>query len=185
MRPLAPRERRLVAVGLLVGAAAGLWLGLLSPVIAGFEARAGRRAEQLARYQANQRLLDSLTTLRVEAMEQRRTAALYQITAPTEALAVDALRQRVASLLAADGGTVGAVQPVSVDVPAGWVSVRADGQVNLTQLTAAIRKLENEPPYVVVEYISLGADRAAASGHAAPLDLRLQVSALFHPAAAR
>ena len=60
-----------------------------------------------------------------------------------------------------------------------------DAQINLTQLVAAIRRLENEAPYVVVDYASFGADRALRSGHAAALDARLQISALFHPAPAR
>lgn len=185
MRALAPRERRIVALGLLAGVLALVWLALISPVLDGFDARARRREELLAQYQANQRLLAAMPGLTRTATEQRRTAALYQITAPSAGVAAEALKQRLASTLAAAGGTVGAVQQVQAGAPAGWVSVRADAQISLTQLVASIRQLENEAPYVVVQYISVGADRAASSGHAAPLDVRLQVSALFHPAAPR
>ncbi|MDR3509128.1 MAG: type II secretion system protein GspM [Caulobacteraceae bacterium] len=185
MRPLAPRERRLVAAGLLVAAIAAIWLALISPLIGGFQARAARREQLLARYQTNLRLLDSIPTLRAEATDLRRTAAQYQITAPTQALASQALKQRLAAALGDAGGVVGATQDVQAEVPSGWVSVRADAQINLTQLTQSIRRLENEAPYVVIEYASLGADRALQAGHAAPLDVRIQVSAPFHPAPAR
>lgn len=185
MRPLAPRERRLVAVGLLVGAIALAWLGVLAPVLGGFQARAERRQELIARYRQDQRLLASIPTLRAEALAQRRTVPLYQISAPSASLASDALKQRLASGLAAAGGTVTAVEAIQADVPPGWVSVRADAQITLTQLDESIRRLENEPPYVVVEYASLGAGRALLSGHAAPLDVRLQIAARFHPAPAR
>jgi general secretion pathway protein M len=185
MRPLAPRERRLVAVGILVGLLAAVWFGLIAPVIGGFQSRAERRAQFLARFQIDQRLLAAIPTLRLEADDQRRTAALYQITAPSPALAAEALKARVAAALTDVGGAVADIEPIQADVPPGWISLRADAQINLTQLVAAVRRLENEAPYVVVDYASFGADRALRSGHAAPLDARLQISALFHPAQAQ
>jgi general secretion pathway protein M len=185
MKPLEPRERKLVAVGLLVGAVAVTWLGVIAPLVGGAQARSERRQELLARYQANQRLMAALPSLRAEALVQRRSAALYQITAPTETLATEALRQRLSQALTDAGGTVTAVQPIQSDVPRGWISVRADARINLTQLLASLRRLENEPPYVVVDYASLGAERALLTGHAAPLDVRLQVSALVHAAPPR
>lgn len=185
MRPLAARERRLVAVALLIGAVAAAWLGLISPLIGGFKARAERREQLLTRYRNDQRLLAAIPVLRAEASAQRKSGSVYRITAPSESQAVEALKRRLASTLSEAGGTVSAVQQVQADVPAGWVSVRADAQIDLTQLDASIRRLQNEPPYVVVEYASIGADRALQSGHSAPLDVRLQVSALFHPAPAR
>jgi Tfp pilus assembly protein PilO len=185
LKPLEPRERKIVAVGLLVAAIAGVWLGVVSPLVGGVEARAEKRRELLARYQANQRLMAALPSFRTEALAQRRSAALYQITAPTETQASEALRQRLSQALTDAGGTVSAVQPIQADVPRGWISVRADARINLTQLVASLRRLENEPPYVVVDYASLGADRALLTGHAAPLDVRLQVSALAHTTPSR
>ncbi len=185
MKPLEPRERKLVALGLLAAAVAGVWLGVISPLVGGVQARSEKRRELLARYQANQRLMAALPGFRAEALVQRHTAALYQVTAPTEALATDALRQRLSQALTAAGGAVTAVQPIQSDVPRGWISVRADVRITLTQLLGSLRSLENEPPYVVVDYASLGADRALLTGHAAPLDVRLQVSALLHAAPPR
>lgn len=185
MKPLEPRERKLVAVGLLVATAAGLWLGLVSPLVGGVQARSEKRQELLSRYQANQRLMAALPSFRAEALVQRRTASLYQITAPTEALATEALRQRLSQALTDAGGAVTAVQPIQSDVPRGWTSVRADARITLTQLLGSLRRLENEPPYVVIDYASLGAERALLTGHAAPLDVRLQVSARVHTASPR
>jgi general secretion pathway protein M len=181
MRPLQPRERKIVALGVLVGLLAGIWLALVAPLLDGFQARAQRREQLLSEHQANRRLLDSVPTLQAAALEQRRTASLYQISAPTAAVATEALKQRLSTALSGAGGAVGAVQPVQAGVPAGWVSARAEVQIGLPQLVAAIRQLENEGPYVVVQYLSIQADRAASTGRAAPLDVRLQVSALFRP----
>jgi general secretion pathway protein M len=182
MRPLAPRERRIVALGLLIGVVAIAWLALISPLLDGFHARAQRREELLQQYAAAQRLLGSLTTLERAAADQRRTSYLYQITAPSTNVAADALKQRLADTLTAAGGAVGSIQQVQAGVPPGWVSARVDAQIGLSQLVAAIRQLENEGPHVVVQYLSIEADRAASTGHAAPLDVRLQVSARFRPA---
>jgi general secretion pathway protein M len=184
MRPLEPRERRILALGLLIGVLGLFWLGAVSPVLGGFQARAQRRQDLLAEYQANQDLLASIGALQRGAAEQRRSAALYQITAPSPGVAAEALKQRLAATLTAAGGNVGAVQPVQAGVPAGWVSARADAQIGLPQLVAALRQLENETAYVVVQYLSIEADRAASLGRAAPLDIRIQVSALVRPAAA-
>jgi len=185
MRSLAPRERRLVALGLLVGVVAAVWLLLVAPLVGGFQARAERRETLLAEYQANQRLLASIPSLQRAASQEQATAALYQITAPSTGIAAEALKQRLSATLAGAGGTVAAVQDVQAGVPIGWVSARADARLDLDQFVVAIRQLENEAPYVVVQYISVEADRTAASGHAAPLAVRLQVSALFRPAPAR
>lgn len=185
MKALDPRERRILALGLLVGVIAVIWLALISPLLSDFQNRSRRREESLAQYRTNQRLLASIPALRATAFEQRRTAALYQITAPSQGVAVEALEQRLAASLTESGGTVSAVQQIQADVPPGWISVRADAQIDLTQLATSIRRLENEAPYVVVEYASLSADRALRSGEAAPLDVRLQILALFHSAPAR
>lgn len=185
MRPLAPRERRLIALALLAMVVAGVWLALIAPVLGGFEERAHRREALLAQYRSAQRLIASAPALAAAAREQRRTAALYQITAPTQAVAVDALKQRLTASLSGAGGSVSAVEQVQAEIPNGWVSVRADAQMSLSQFVASIRQLENEAPYVLVQYTSIGADRAASTGHAAPLDVRLQVSALVRSAPVR
>jgi general secretion pathway protein M len=182
MRPLAPRERRIVALALLVAVVALAWLALVSPLLDGFHDRAQRRAELLVQYQADRRLLGSVSALERAAADQRRGGYLYQITAPSANVAADALKDRVGATLTAAGGAVGSTQQVQAGVPPGWVSARVDAQIGLPQLIAAIRELENEGPYVVVQYLSVEADRAASSGQAAPLEVRLQVSALFQPA---
>ena len=117
MKPLNPREQRIVALGLLAAAIAGAWLLLISPVIDGFQTRANQRQQLLARYQDNQRLLASIPMLRAAAQAERRTAAMYQITAPSEAMAAEALKQRLTSTLATTGGAVSAVGGVQHFVP--------------------------------------------------------------------
>lgn len=177
MRPLAPRERRLVAVGVLVGAVVLGWLVVVGPILGGFQARDERRQAALDRHVRDQRLLASLPALRAVLAEQKRTSRAFQITAPSQGLAVDALKQRLVGSLSQEGGVVSGAEEVKADMPAGWVSARADATMTLTQLNAGLRRIENEAPYVVIDYVSINADQAARTGQPGPLVVRLQISA--------
>jgi hypothetical protein len=177
MRPLTPRERRLVAIGLLVAVFAVLWLGVASPVISGFVDRADERQSLLTLYARNERVLAGIPVWREQAEEQRATASKFALTAPTEALAAEALKSRLAKLADDVGGAVQAVQEVQEDVPDGWIRVRADLQLTDGQLYKCLARLESEEPYVVVEHLSIAADHALETGHMGPMAVRIEVSA--------
>src|SRR5579862_9311314 len=177
MKPLTPRERRLVAIGLLVAVFAALWLGVLNPLIGGFVDRASERQSLLALYNRNARALAGIPVWREQAEDQRATAAKFALTAPTEALAAEALKSRLGKLADDVGGAVQAVQEVQEDVPAGWIRVRADLQLTDGQLYKCLARLESEEPYVVVEHLSIAADHALETGHMGPMAVRIEVSA--------
>jgi len=176
MRPLEPRERRIVAIAILVAALFVLYYGLVDPIIGGFIGRAEERSDLVAAYQRNQRVLSGISTWRAEADQQTATQARYSIVAPTKVLAAENLKQRLNRLAAAVGGSVQAVS----DLPSeneNSVRVRADFQLTMTQLYKSLSRLENEAPYVVVGYVSVVADRAVQTGHLATMDVRIEVSA--------
>jgi general secretion pathway protein M len=177
MRPLSPRERRLVAVGVLAGLVCLGWLTVAGPIVGGFQARDERRQAALDRHERNQRLLAGLPVMRAALAEQRRSSRAFQITAPSQAAAVEALKQRLVASLGQEGGLVSAAEEVRADVPAGWVSARADATMTLTQLNASLRRIENETPYVVVDYASINAEQSIRTGQPGPLAVRLQISA--------
>jgi general secretion pathway protein M len=177
MKPLDPRERSLVAIGLLVAAIAVLWLAVISPLIGGFVDRADERETLLGVYARNQRILAGVPVWRQQAEEQRSSAEKFSINAPTEALAAEALKSRLSKLAEDTGGSVQAIQDVQEDVPAGWIRVRADLQLTDGQLYKCLARLESEEPYVVVEHLSVVADRAFETGHLGPMAVRIEVSA--------
>lgn len=185
MRPMALRERRLVAVGVLVGLVGAAWLLVVGPILGGFQARDQERQAMIERHERNQRLLGGVAAFRATRVLQRQSRPAFRITAPTPAMAAEALKQRLITRLGEAGGTVTAAQEVKSDVPAGWVSVRADVTMNLTQLNTCLRRIENEAPYIVVDYASISADQAFQTGRPGPLVVRLQISALHAPAATR
>jgi len=176
MRPLAQGERRLIALGVLLALVAVVVLGVIVPVFGGMAARALERGDLVATYERNQRVLAGIPVWRAQAVEQKSTASKFTITAPTQALAAEMLKQRISRMTNEEGGSVQTVSEIQGDTPDGWVKVRADLQLTMAQLYKSLARLESEAPYVVVGYLSVAADRAQKSGHAAPMDVRIEVS---------
>ena len=177
MRALAPGERRLLAVGILIALIGVVVLGIIAPVIGGMAERAEERRELIATHVRNQRVLAGIPVWRAEAVQQKATSANFAIVAPTGALAAEKLKQRINQMATQEGGTADTISEIQGDVPDGWVRVRADLQLTMSQLYKSLARLESEAPYVVIGYVSVAADRAAKTGHVAPMDVRIEVSA--------
>jgi type II secretory pathway component PulM len=176
MRPLEPRERKIIALGILVAVLVVVWYALVNPLIMGFISRAEERSDLLATYQRNERVLGGISTWRSQSDDQNATASQYGIVAPTKVLAAEALKQRMNRLAAATGGTISTVSELPAEQE-NWVRVRADMQLTMSQLDKGLTRLENEAPYVVVGYVSVAADRATQTGHLATMDVRIELSA--------
>jgi type II secretory pathway component PulM len=177
MRPLQPRERQIVAIGILVAAVAVLWFGLVQPIVGGFIGRAQERGDLLETYKRNQRVLAGIAVWRAQADRQKMTEAQYSILAPTKVLAAENLKQRLTRLASGVGGSMQTMSDLPSEGPDGWIRVRADMQLTMSQLYKSLTRLENEAPYVVVGYVSVVADRAVQTGHLATMDVRIEVSA--------
>jgi hypothetical protein len=185
MRPLQPRERRFLAVGLLAATLGLVWLAIVSPLVGGFFARAAERRELVAAFQRNQRVMAQVRIWRALADQQRSNSSRFAIAAPSQQLAVEALKDRLVKLAADEGFTVITLSDLAADAPAGKIRLRADLQLTLTQLHESLRRLETEGPYVVVEYLAVSADRALATGRSSLLAVRIEVTAAYRPARAR
>ncbi len=185
MRPLTARERRLVAVGLLVLAVGLFWLVVIGPLVGGFIERAQERRDLWATHRQNERLITSLPALRATAEAQLRLAPRFAMAAPSEAAASEAFKDRLRRLATDEGFTVKAIEDVPADGPAGAVKVRTDLTLTLNQLYETVRRLQSEDAYVVVDYLSVTADRSLATGRLAPLDVRLELTSAWRPARGR
>jgi general secretion pathway protein M len=176
MRQLSARESRLVAIGILMAAIAVFWLLLINPVVEGFSERADTRESLLETYSRNQRILSGIPVWQEQLEEQRQSAGRYAITAPTDALAAEQLKNRLSRMTSEAGGTLTAIQDVEDGVPSGFVRVRADMQMTLGQLYKTLARLESEEPYVVVESLSVVADSALKTRHLGPMAVRMEIS---------
>ena len=177
MRPLSDREQKLVAIGLLVLVLAVVWLGAVSPILAGFSERAQERERLMATYSRNQRVLAGFPVWRGQLDRQARDAGRYAILAPTDAAGSDLLRERLTALFTPLGAEITSVQDLAADARKGWVAARIDLRLTEAQLKTGLERLENEEPYVVVDYFAVAAERAFETGRAGPVDVRIDVSA--------
>ncbi len=177
MNGLALRERRLIALALLLALVATAWLGIVRPLIAGFADRADQRAVALDDYARNARIIHSYRRLRAEALAQARSAPELEIIAVSPAMATEAARDRLGRDLAASGASVHAVREQASG--AETVRLRADFQISLAGLNTLLRRVHDQAPSGVVDSLSVAADSLAANGAAVRpslLEVRLDVS---------
>ena len=184
MTSLSDRERRLVALLILVAAITLAWLAVISPILAGFEARAAER-ERLALVQAsNQRLIDNVARLRRQAEAQKTDRARFHVIAPTAEAAAEQLKDRVSTLIGEAGGEVRALQ--DIEAAEGRIELRIEARVGDAELARLIERLQNAEPLMVVRTLSvsapagLGGDLAASQSR--KLDIRIDVAASHSPA---
>jgi general secretion pathway protein M len=185
VRPLTARERRLLALGLLVLAIGLFWLAVIGPLVGGFLDRAQERRDLWAAQRRNERLIGSLPALRVMAEAQQRLAPRFATPASGEAAASEAFKERLRHLATDEGLTIRGIEDLPADIPGGAVKVRADLTLTLTQLYETVRRLQSEDAYVVVDYLSVTADRSLAAGRLAPIDVRLELSSAWRPTRGR
>ena len=176
-----PRERRLVAIALLLAAIALAWVGLVRPLADGFAHRAAERAQLLDEQARARRLIAGLPAWRARAARQRASADAFSLAAASADAAGELARQRLAEAVTSQGGVVRAIR----EEPAGPgdVRVRADLEVSLTQLVAALNVIDNQRPYVIIEQLSIAADQAAAAGRLSPMEVSLAVAVPYVPPA--
>ncbi len=183
MRPLSNREQSLIAVGLLVIALAAFWFAIIKPVADGFATRAERRSALLIEYAQNERLAQRIGSLRRTAEQLRALQPLYAITAPNAQQAAELLRERLATVIEQSGGTLNAAE--SRDSASGWVRASARGTLTNPQLVAVLSKLRNEQPYLVMEQLSITAEKAMSSGRLDSMEVQVEASIPFVPTRAR
>lgn len=184
MTSLSDRERKLVALLILVAVITLGWLAVVSPIIAGFEARAAER-ERLALVQAsNQRLIDNVARLRRQAEAQKADMARFHVIAPTPEAAAEQLKDRVSTLIGDAGGEVRALQ--DIEAAEGRIELRIEARVGGGELVRLVERLQNAEPLMVVRTLSVSAPAALGSDPAGSpsrkLDVRIDVAASHSPA---
>lgn len=176
MKSLSPRERRLVALGILVALIVGVLGLVVQPIADGFIERAAEREDLLAEYERNARVLDGTAAWRELAGRQAGDAATFALIAEDGPGAVSALQSRLGDVLSQEGATVRSVGERDAMRP-DWVRVGAEVEMTLSQLYRSLERLEREDPYVLVESLAIAADRTTAIGEPSRLSVRLEIAA--------
>ncbi len=174
---LSQRERRLVAVLILLALLALLVRGIVLPIADGFAVRAADRARLEFDYARNARLIGSAPRLARLAERQKRDLAAFVMTAPSISVAGDALQERLQAVVEAAGGEFRAGETLVRD--ADQVAVRIEARLTQAQLLECLAALQNSPPWLAIDAIGVSATSALTSSTPGPMDVRIDVSVPF------
>lgn len=174
MKSLSSRERKLVAIGVLIALLALGWLGVIQPIINGFSERAARREALVMQYSQNLRLIARIELLRRAAEDQRKRSGAYAIFAPSAEQASERLKERLEASLIKAGGELRSTE--SVDTRQGWVQANAAATVSNDQLVRWLGLLGTDEPYLAMESLTVAADRALNSNRPDIMDVKIEVS---------
>ncbi|PKP94564.1 MAG: hypothetical protein CVT77_01605 [Alphaproteobacteria bacterium HGW-Alphaproteobacteria-16] len=183
MRPSSPRERRLVALLILMALIALVWFAMVSPILGGFSARAAQREELSLRYLHNQRTIAAVPRLRRQAEEQRQRIDVFVLGAANAEAGREALKDRLQRVVERAGGEVRAA--IDAEGEPGWARAGISARMTLPQLTTTLDRLQNTPPWLVIETLSVEANDALVTGQSSSMDVQLEASIPLRPAAAR
>lgn len=183
MRMLSKRERRLVAVGGLVAAAGLLWLGVIDPVLSGFDERAQARDKLALQYAHNEQTIAALPRLRRLARQSAGESKAFALSAATPDAAGQLLEERMRASVEAGGGEYRAGDHDGTTPDR--IHAHAVVRMPVDKLVTWLERLQNQQPYCVVEQLGIGADAALASQKAENLDVKIEISIPFVRAASR
>jgi general secretion pathway protein M len=178
---LSPREQRLLAIGLLVLAVALVLRLVLLPVIDGFAARAEARDALDLEAARNARLIASVPRIGRIALRQRTDLRLFLLTAPTAEQGSRLLEERLRTSVEAVGGEL--IEMVALDGTPDQLQSRIDARLTEPQLHWLLAELQNRPPYLTVDALTVTAEDALLTGEAGALAVRLDLKVPFVAAA--
>jgi general secretion pathway protein M len=179
MRPLSSRERKLIALLILVLAVSLMLTIVIGPVVSGFTERAARREALVQTFHANERRIGSLNALQVEAERQPGQMRALFMAAPDADEAGEALRERIEAAAQDAGGDIKASEAVSAEQ--GWARAAIDARMSHTQLATLLARLNALKPALAVDSLTVIADDALTNTRSDLLDVRLEATAPFVP----
>jgi general secretion pathway protein M len=183
LNQLSLRERRLVAVALLMALLALLLYAVILPIINGFSERAATRTTLLQTFERDERAVVQIASTRRAAEAQRQTSARFHLPGGSQAAANDKLKERVAAAIMASGGDLRAIEDVAS--AAGTIQLRADARLTTEQLAGLLVSLQRGEPLLIIEILSVTATQAFQTGRSGPLDVRLEISGSYPTPAPR
>jgi hypothetical protein len=179
MRPLSSRERKLIAVLILMLAVSLMLSIVIGPVVSGFTERAARREALVQTFHANERRIGSLSALQAEAERQPGQMRALFMAAPDADEAGEALRERIEAAAQDAGGDIKASEAVPAEQ--GWARAAIDARMSHTQLATLLARLNALKPALAVDSLTVIADDALTNTRSDLLDVRLEATAPFVP----
>ncbi len=183
IRPVSPRERRLIALLILTAILVAIYYLALAPVVAGFSTRGERRDQLALTYVHNVRTISTIPNLRRGAEAQRTVSTSFVAIAPSVEAGRELLKDRLQRAIEGAGGEFR--ESNDAEGRAGWARARAAARLTLPQLTAALTRLQNQPPWLIIESVTVTANDALVTGQSSTMDVEIEASIPLRATAAR
>jgi len=179
MMGLSLRERRLLALAILVAVVASVWLAGVVPILNGFAARQEARDAAIDTLRQNVRAIAAYKETRLKLADLRRMAPSWAVLAASPPAATEQARARVSRAVADSGGVLEALrdQPGRSDL----IQLQGDARIDLIGLQTLLRHLEDDHPAGVVSALIVAAPDATTAQHASSLQVRFDVSFSYVP----
>ena len=176
------RERRLLAILILLAVVALLYFIAVQPIMRGFSARSAQRVITTLHYQRNERVIASIPKLRraLEAQEPERRK--FVLAVRDQSSAQDYLQERLRTVLAATGSDLSGAE--TIETLAGYAATSGSARLSYPQLLHTVQRLQEDQPYVLLDGITIVANQALVSGQLDTMDVKIDLSIPFSPASA-
>jgi general secretion pathway protein M len=163
---------RILAAGLALLVLLVLWVGVLSPVLDWYDARAARLDDLRLRAAHEQALIDALPALKKAAAAAAAQPTRAVLTGNTDAVAGAALQEQVQTMASAASVTL-----TSTDQLPGYrrIGVRIEMNAQLPVIVALLKSIEEAQPSMVVDDIHLTATPVGPQNVQLPLDASFTV----------
>jgi general secretion pathway protein M len=181
---LSPRQSQAAALFILLALLTFVTLVIVQPLVSGFYERAAQRRQLALQYSANDRNIAAIPRLRRMAEAHERLLGDFVLTAPDAASAGEALRQRMQTAIITLGGDFRGGE----DIPppaAGQAAARITARISSNQLNLLLASIQNSKPFLTITALVIGADEALVTGQASTLDVQIEASIPYRPAAKR
>lgn len=183
MKAVSSRERKLVALLILMALVSGLWLFIVNPIVAGFAERGAEKSQLSQQFANNERLIAQVTRLRKSAEQLNMQKGDFFLSAPSGEAATEILKLRLSETVEAAQGQVRTLQGRTATSRRVGASVQA--QLTNDQLVDVLARLGKLVPYVVFDSVEIVAERALVSGNLDVMDVRIEISSEYDRIAAR
>lgn len=156
------RRGQALAVGLTVVVLASIWVGVASPLLAWYDGRAQKLADQrlvAARMEAIVRTVPQLLHAAATAQAATSPSHTLSLEAPSDAVAGARLQQRMQDLAATAGLTLSSVETLPAEQQGAYrrISLRATCAAPWPKLIGLLRSLEESSPRMLIDDLDLGA----------------------------
>jgi general secretion pathway protein M len=170
---------QVLAGGLLLLAIAAVWLGVVSPLLDFYGARAERLQTMQSRAAREAALIEVLPALRTEAETASHTPTRAVLSGNSDAIAGATLQEQVQTMAGTANAQLTSIETLPAEQVGAYrrIGVRVELSAQLTVVVALLRAVEEAQPSMLVDDIRLTATPVGPQNTQLPLDAAFTVYA--------